>query len=101
MAIFFRIPEVCQKSKFSASFFVPLKLFTGCPPSSLTGGLIPLFRLSLSNSVLYWKRKQTSVCFLFQYSTELEEETDRCLRADAKPQNKKFGGNEYEIRTYL
>ena len=62
MAIFFRIPEVCQKSKFSASFFVPLKLFTGCPPSSLTGGLIPLFRLILSNSVLYWKRKQTDVC---------------------------------------
>ena len=58
MAIFFRIPEVCQKSKFSASFFVPLKLFTGCPPSSLTGGLIPLFRLILSNSVLYWTQRQ-------------------------------------------
>ena len=83
MAIFFRIPEVCQKSKFSASFFVPLKLY----------GL---------SAVLSHRRTHPAFPVdSFQFCAILEEETDRCLRADAKPQNKKFGGNEYEIRTYL
>ena len=84
MAIFFRIPEVCQKSKFSASFFCAPKTFYGL------------------SAVLSHRRTHPAFPVdSFQFCAILEEETDRCLRADAKPQNKKFGGNEYEIRTYL
>ena len=77
MAIFFRIPEVCQ-------FFCAPKTFYGL------------------SAVLSHRRTHPAFPVdSFQFCAILEEETDRCLRADAKPQNKKFGGNEYEIRTYL
>lgn len=84
MAIFFQNTRSLPKKQVFCKFFCAPKTFYGL------------------SAVLSHRRTHPAFPVdSFQFCAILEEETDRCLRADAKPQNKKFGGNEYEIRTYL